>query len=130
MSEPNWLSKSTILSFHNELLNRFGGATGIRDEGMLESALGKPKQLFHYSQPSMPEMAANYAAGIMKNHPFVDGNKRSGFIAAALFLETNGFKFKATEAEAVLQTLALAAGELKEVGYAQWLEANCVPIEA
>jgi death-on-curing protein len=124
MSEPNWLSKGLVLAFHNELLNRFGGSTGIRDEGLLESAMSKPQQLYHYESPSLFEMAASYGFGIVKNHPFVDGNKRTGFIAAALFLEKNGYRFTAPEAEAVIQTLALAAGELDQAGFAEWLQQN------
>ncbi|HEY5791840.1 MAG TPA: type II toxin-antitoxin system death-on-curing family toxin, partial [Chthoniobacterales bacterium] len=98
----------------------------VRDENLLESALARPQQLFHYGNPTMPELAAAYAAGIVKNHPFLDGNKRTGFMMGAGFLERNGFEFHATEAEAVLRTLALAAGEMPEAAYADWMEANSV----
>jgi death-on-curing family protein len=84
--EPVWIDECEILAFHEELLARFGGAAGIRDAGLLESALNRPHQLFHYGDPSLPEMAAAYGVGIVKNHPFLDGNKRTGFLAAALFL--------------------------------------------
>jgi death-on-curing protein len=124
MKEPRWISLSTVLSFHNELLGRFGGSSGIRDQGMLESTLAKPQQLCHYGSPSLHDIAASYAYGIVKNHPFVDGNKRTGFVSAALFLELNGYRFTAPEPEAVLQTLGLAAGEISESEYAAWLERN------
>jgi death-on-curing protein len=92
----------------------------------LDSALNKPLHLFSYGNPSIFELAASYAVGIVKNHPFLDGNKRTGFVAAALFIEANGFSFQATEEEAVLETLALAAGESTESDYAAWLAKNSV----
>jgi death-on-curing protein len=106
------------------MLSHYGGIVGVRDETMLESALARPQQLFHYTKPKITEMAAAYAAGIVKNHPFLDGNKRTGFMMGAGFLERNGFEFHATEAEAVLRTLALAAGEMSEAAYVAWLKAN------
>jgi death on curing protein len=125
MKEPVWLEKEDCLGFHGQLLARFGGLNGIRDEGLLESALGRPLQLFHYESPSLFDLAASYAHGIVKNHPFLDGNKRSGMMAAALFLEINGYVFHPPEEEAVLQTLALAAGELDAEGYSEWLSRSC-----
>lgn len=127
MKEPVWIERGDCLGFHEELLSRFGGLAGIRDEGLLESALNRPRQAFCYEKPSIFEMAAAYAHGIVKNHPFVDGNKRSGLMAAALFLECNGWIFQPPEEEAVLQTLALAAGETDAAGYAAWLKRSCVP---
>ncbi len=127
MSEPSWLDMSDVVSFHQALLARFGGLPGIRDEGLLDSALNRPRHLYTYGQPSLFELAAEYAVGIVKNHPFLDGNKRTGFIAAALFLEANGLFFAAPEEEAVLQTLALAAGEIGRDDYASWLRASCLP---
>jgi death on curing protein len=124
MKEPNWITKEECFSFHEELVARFGGLAGLRDEGLLDSALARPQQLFNYTSPTVPEMAAAYCEGIVKNHPFLDGNKRSGLMAAALFLETNGYSFTAPEEEAVLQTLALAAGEIGAEEYAAWLAAN------
>jgi death-on-curing protein len=106
------------------MLSQYGGIAGVRDENLLESALAKPRQLFAYRKPTMVAMAAAYAIGIVKNHPFLDGNKRTGFMLGAGFLERNGLEFHATEAEAVLRTLALAAGKMSEAGYAKWLEAN------
>lgn len=126
--EPVWIDEWEILAFHEELLARFGGAAGIRDPGLLESALSRPRQLFHYGDPSLPETAAASGAGIVKNPPFVDGNKRTGFLAAALFLETNGYRFEATEEEVVERTLALAAGAIGEAEYAAWLEQSSVAL--
>jgi death-on-curing protein len=126
MSEPVWLDREDCLAMHEKLLERFGGLKGIRDEGLLESALNKPRHLFSYGKPTVFEMAASYAVGIVKNHPFLDGNKRTGFVAAALFIEANGYLFQASEEEAVLETLALAAGESTEADYAAWLAKNSV----
>ena len=126
MSEPVWVDREDCLAMHEKLLERFGGLKGIRDEGLLESALNKPRHLFSYGKPTVFEMAASYAVGIVKNHPFLDGNKRTGFVAAALFIEANGFSFQASEEEAVLETLALAAGESTEADYAAWLAKNSV----
>lgn len=106
------------------MLAQYGGLAGVRDEGLLESALSKPQNLFAYSSPTLPEMAASYAAGIILNHPFLDGNKRTGFMLAATFLELNGMEFAATEQSVVEMTLALAGGSLKPAGYADWLSEN------
>ncbi len=127
MNEPVWITREDCLAYHESLLERFGGLSGIRDESLLDSALNRPKHLLAYGKPSIFQMAASYAHGIVKNHPFLDGNKRAGFIAAALFIETNGFRFQAPEEEAVLETLALAAGETSEEAYAAWLERTSVP---
>ena len=128
MSKPCWITKEECLAFHNELIARFGGHGGIRDVGLLDSALARPQQLFHYEKPTLVELAASYAAGIMGNHPFHDGNKRTGLMAAALFLETNGFVFQASEEEAVVYTLALAAGEIRAAEYAAWLDRSIEPV--
>jgi death-on-curing protein len=127
MSEPVWVDKTDCLSAHDKLLRHFGGASGIRDEGLLSSALARPEQLFHYEKASTFELAACYAHGIVKNHPFVDGNKRTGFVAAALFLEANGFSLRAPEEEAVVQTLGLASGAIGEADYAAWLKGGSEP---
>jgi len=125
VKEPVWLSKETVLAVHARLLAQFGGLAGVRDEGLLESALHRPQQLFAYGRPGLFDLAASLAAGIVKNHPFLDGNKRSGFMAAYTFLGLNGEDLQAPEVEAVLQTLGLAAGEVKEREYAAWLKASC-----
>jgi len=129
MKEPYWLEKEDILAVHDELLDLFGGLEGVRDPGLLDSAMHKPKLKFHYEEPSLFAIAAAYAAGIVGNHPFSDGNKRTGFVAAALFLETNGFRVTVPEEEAVLMTRGMAAGEIGEAAYAKWLEEGALPQE-
>lgn len=124
MKLPVWVLRETVLTLHEQSLAAFGGAAGIRDEDLLDSALAKPENLFAYGKPTIFDLAASYGFGLVKNHPFVDGNKRVGFIVAVVFLELNGHRFKATEAEAAVCTLALAAGEMSEVQYAGWLKAN------
>ena len=124
MNEPAWITKPILLSVHGELLSRFGGLAGIRDEGLLDSALNRPLHLFNYGNPTLFQMAASYSHGIVKNHPFLDGNKRTGFMAAYIFLGVNGWCLEAPEEEAVLETLALAAGESSEEAYAAWLMRN------
>ncbi len=126
MTEPFWLTREIVLAIQGQLLVRFGGLNGLRDEGLLDSALNRAQQLYHYGTPNHFEMAAAYAHGIVKNHPFLDGNKRAGFVAAYTFLGINGWRLEASEEDAVLQTLALAAGELDADGYAAWLERSCV----
>jgi len=120
--EPCWLTREAVLAIHAQLLARFGGSAGLREDNMLESALAKPRQLHAYGQPNVYEMAAAYAFGIVKNHPFVDGNKRAGFVAAYTFLGINGFDFTAPEAEAVIFTRGLAAGEITLEQYTLWLQ--------
>jgi death-on-curing protein len=125
MKEPVWVPAEVILAIQEELLARFGGLAGLRDEGLLDSALNRPRQVFHYGSPTLFELAAEYALGIVKNHPFLDGNKRAGFMAAYTFLGANGQDLNASEADAVMQTLALAAGEIDQQEYAVWLKASC-----
>jgi len=122
--EPRWISREVCLAVHDMLLSQYGGCTGLRDGGLLESALARPLQMQAYGSPSLPELAAAYAAGIIRNHPFLDGNKRTGFMMGSGFLELNGLEFFASEADAVIKTLALAAGELREAAYAEWLSRN------
>jgi death-on-curing protein len=124
MKMPVWVLRETVLTLHEQSLAEFGGAAGIRDEGLLDSALGKPENLFAYGRPTVFDLAASYGFGIVKNHPFIDGNKRAGFITAATFLELNGYRFQATEAKAAVRTLALAAGEMSEKEFAAWLKEN------
>jgi death on curing protein len=126
MTAPVWVLHGTIVALQEQLLAAFGGAAGIRDTGPLESALARRQQLLAYDpgRASVFSLAASYAFGLTKNHPFVDGNKRIAFAAASIFLELNGYHFAATEADVVIQTLALAAGELKEEEYAGWLKKN------
>ena len=124
MKTPVWVRRDVVIAYHEHLLAVHGGGAGIRDEGMLDSALGRPENLFAYGKPTLSDLAAGYAFGLVKNHPFIDGNKRIGFATAVLFLELNGLRFTAPEVEVVLNTLALAAGEMSEAAYAAWLKAN------
>ena len=124
MKEPIWLNREDCLAIHEMMLAQHGGLAGVRDEGLLESALSKARHLFAYGSPTLAEMAASYAAGIILNHPFLDGNKRTGFMLAATFLELNGLEFTATEESVIDMTLALASGKLKPAAYAEWLTKN------
>jgi death-on-curing protein len=121
MKEPLWLTRDDALAAHEMMLAQHGGLEGVRDEGLLESALAKPQNKLAYGAPSIAEMAASYAAGIILNHPFLHGNKRTGFLVAAAFLELNGREFFAEEADVVERTLALAAHAINEDDYAKWL---------
>jgi death on curing protein len=123
-AEPLWILERVVLAAHDQLLAAHGGAEGLRDAGALDSALARPRQHYAYSSPDLIELAALYTAGLVRNHPFVDGNKRTGFAIGIVFLELNGFDFKASEEDATQAVLALAAGELDEAGYAAWLRSN------
>ena len=124
MREPIWLRKDVLLAVHEWLLAEHGGGTGIRDDGLLESAVGRPQNLFTYEKPTIFDLAAAYACGIIQNHPFLDGNKRTGFMAAYLFLGRNGVEFTPEETDVVLKTLAVAAGKMSDQEYAAWLSEN------
>jgi death-on-curing protein len=124
MKEPYWLTREECLALHEMMVSQYGGNEGLRDDNLLESALAKPRQLFAYGKPAMTDLAASYVFGVVKNHPFIDGNKRTGFMFGAGFLERNGCEFYASEVEAAVRTLALAAGELSEAEFAAWLKAN------
>jgi death-on-curing protein len=124
-TEPFWIDELDALTLHERLLAFHGGPAGVRDDGLLKSALARPRQLAAYSENAdLVDMATAYTAGIVKNHPFVDGNKRTGFIVGILFLELNGYRFFASEVAAADAVLALAAGRLDEAGYAAFLSAN------
>ena len=116
--------RETVVVLHEQLIATFGGPAGIRDEGLLDSALTRPENRLTYGKPAIFELAAAYAFGLVENHAFVDGNKRIAFAAAVVFLERNGYTFGAAEADAVIRTLALAASEMTESDYARWLKAN------
>jgi death-on-curing protein len=124
MKEPRWVQHAVVLALQERLVAEFGGEPGLRDAGLLESALARPRNRWEYEQAEIFELAAGYAFGLARNHPFLDGNKRIAFMTAVLFLELNGWQFTAGEADAVIQTLALASGELDEAGYAAWLRGN------
>jgi death on curing protein len=119
-----WIDPAVILAVHDEQLAEHGGAAGVRDAGLLESALARPRNLAHYGQPDACELAAAYAFGLAKNHPFIDGNKRSAFVATELFLMLNGWRLTAGDADCVMVMLRLAAGEVDEASFAQWLRAH------
>jgi death-on-curing protein len=122
---PLWIEERDALAIHDRLLALHGGLIGLRDRGLLESALARPRQQYSYAKTSnILDMAALYTAGLIRNHPFVDGNKRTGFVIGILFLELNGFVFKASEEDAAQAVMALAAGTLDEAGYTVWLRAN------
>lgn len=127
MKRPIWVERNVVLSLHAESLAIHGGAGGIRDMGLLESALARPRNLHAYGEGDAAALAAAYSFGIIQNHPFVDGNKRTGFLAGALFLEANGFRFVASEADVIVRTLALAASEIDEAEFAAWLRENVQP---
>jgi death on curing protein len=123
--EPLWIDEHDVLAIHDRLLALHGGAVELRDRGLLESALARPRQHHAYARtPDVVEMAALYTAGIVRNHPFVDGNKRTGFVIGVLFLELHGFDFKASEADATQAIMALASGTLDEAAYTAWLREN------
>ena len=120
--EPIWVTWQTVLAIHQQQLKEHGGSSGIRDRNLLESALARPKQIFHYGDdPSLAQLAAAYAGGITNNHPFLDGNKRTGFVVMAVFLARNGCRFKAPQIEVVAMMLALADGSLSEELLAEWI---------
>ncbi|MCB9878135.1 MAG: type II toxin-antitoxin system death-on-curing family toxin [Planctomycetes bacterium] len=124
MKRPVWVLKAAVLAFHAECLRLHGGSAGIRDEGLLESALARPKHLETYEHADLCGLAAAYAVGIAKNHPFVDGNKRTAFLTATVFLECNGLRFTADPAHAAVFMLAVADGTLDATGFAAWLRDN------
>ena len=121
MPDWRWLREETVLALHEEQLTEHGGAAGVRDIGLLQSALARPENLAAYGDPDAAALAAAYAFGIARNHPFTDGNKRTAAVSALLFLVHNGIGFQIGEAELVVMTLALAAGELTEDEVAAWL---------
>lgn len=122
---PVWVDERDVLAVHDRLLALHGGLSGLRDRGLLESALARPRQHYSYAEGiDIVELAALYTIGIVQNHPFVDGNKRAGFLAGVLFLELNGFDFTANESEVIQSVLGLAAGDIDEAGYAAWMRAN------
>ncbi len=125
MRELVWIEERDALALHNRLLALDGGLPGVRDAGLLQSAFARPRQLHAYGdKPHVIDMAAAYTAGIIRNHPFIDGNKRTGFLVGVLFLELNGHDFTATEESAGQAILSLAAGTLDEPALAAWLRAN------
>ena len=126
--DPVWLGEAVVLAMHGRLLAEHGGAQGLRDSSLLESALARPRQLLAYGEPDICELAAAYASGIVRNHPFVDGNKRMAFVAAYVFLASNGLRLVATEVDAAQVVTLLAADEIDETAFSAWLRNNCESI--
>jgi len=124
-TEPKWLGVESVLVMHEEQLAEHGGPVGARD--LLDSALARPHNAWSYGEGDLVALAALYAAGVMRNHPFVDGNKRTGFLAAYAFLYVNGLEIVADEAEVIVQCLSLAASEIGEAEFAAWLRENVHP---
>lgn len=128
MTEPVWVELDVVLAIHDEQLAEHGGQPGVRDPGLLESALSRPRNLFAYGQPSIVHLAASYAFGISRDHPFLDGNKRTSLVVAELCLDLNGLELTASDAQCVATFLQLAAGDLTEDQLAEWIAANSTPI--
>ncbi|MSP01021.1 MAG: type II toxin-antitoxin system death-on-curing family toxin [Acetobacteraceae bacterium] len=118
------MSRPLILAIHDEQLTEHGGAMGLRDSGLLDSALARPSNHAGYGEPEVVELAALYAIAITRNHPFVDGNKRTAYVALETFLALNGWLFPVSDAEAVVMTLALAAGEIGDAEFTDWVRMN------
>ena len=122
-----WIDRRALELLHNESLAEHGGASGLRDEGLLESALARPLNVAAYGEPDVAELAASYGVGLAKNHAFVDGNKRAAFLAVGLFLALNGHRLRVSQVEATLTMLAVAAGEIREEEFAAWIREHCAP---
>jgi death-on-curing protein len=122
-----WIAPKVLLAVHEEQLAEHGGAAGTRDLGLFESALARPQNLALYGSPDVAELAASYGCGIARNHPFIDGNKRTAFVAVELFLLLNGQELMAEDGDCVLTMLAVASGTLDEAGFAAWLRAHIAP---
>ena len=123
-----WIDKAVVLAIHAEQIKEHGGSTGLRDGALLESALARPENLAAYGTPDVADLAASYAFGVAKDHPFVDGNKRTAAILARLFLMLNGHDIAVSEADVVVAFLALAAGDMSETELAAWLRENLRPL--
>jgi death-on-curing protein len=129
MTEPRWIDKGALLLLHDEDLAEHGGLSGLRDEGLLDSALARPLNLHACGKPTMAELAAAYGFGIARNHPFADGNKRAALLATGLFLGINGISFRPDKVDAYRVYFALAAGEVSEEELAAWIGRNSVKRE-
>jgi death-on-curing protein len=126
--KPVWIDLEVVLAIHDEQLAEHGGQAGVRDRGLLESALARPQNQFSYGEHALTRLAASYAFGISRNHPFLDGNKRTSLVVAELFLDQNGQELTASDAECVTAFLALAAGDLTEDQLADWIEGHTAPV--
>ena len=128
MSACVWIDKQLLLLLHDESLAEHGGAAGLRDEGLLDSALARPMNLIAYGEPDLAELAASYGVGLAKNHAFVDGNKRAAFLAVGLFLRLNGHRLNASPAAATVAMIDVAAGTLNEADFADWIRRHSAPV--
>jgi death-on-curing protein len=129
VNEPRWVSKRAVLALHSEEITEHGGAEGIRDENLLDSALAKPLNVFAYAdEPDLFSLAASYASGIARNHAFVDGNKRTSLVISTLFLNLNGWDFEARKEDVLSTFLHLADGSLGEAEFTAWFTAHAVPL--
>jgi len=128
VNEPRWLTREIVIVLHGELIAEHGGASGLRDEGALESALARPQQKHHYEPGDIVGLAATYAFGLCSNHPFVDGNKRVALASLDVFLRINGWELAATEVDAVTAILELASGQLSEDALVEWVRKNAAKL--
>jgi death-on-curing protein len=124
MAQFRWIDKALLIALHDESLVLHGGASGVRDEGLLDSALNRAINLAMYEKPDYAQLAAAYGVGLAKNHAYVDGNKRAAFLSVGLFLGLNGYKLTATQVDATLTMLAVAAGEMDEAAFSAWIREN------
>jgi death-on-curing protein len=122
-----WIDHSVVVAIHEAQIAEHGGSAGIRDAGLLQSALARPRNLLAYGAPDCADLAAAYGFGIARNHPFIDGNKRTAFVVAELFLELNGHELVANDIECVMTMLAVAAGDIDETSFAAWLRDHTHP---
>jgi death-on-curing protein len=127
MAAWTWLSADVLRAVHDEQLAEHGGAPGVRDAGLFESAITRAENLAHYGQPDVADLAAAYGHGLARNHPFIDGNKRTAFVAVELFLQCNGHTLEADDVACVLTMLAVASGTLDEAGFADWIRRHAQP---
>lgn len=127
MTSWKWVDRRVLLLLHDESLAEHGGGAGLRDEGLLDSALARPLNLALYESPDVARLAAAYGVGLARNHPFVDGNKRAAFLAVGLFLARNGYRLRATQVDATLTMLGVAAGDIDELAFANWLHDHIQP---
>ena len=123
----HWIDKRALLLLHGDSLAEHGGAAGLRDEGLLDSALARPQNLACYGEPDFAALAASYGLGLAKNHAFIDGNKRAALLAIGLFLALNGKRLKATQVDATLTMLGVAAGSIDEAQLADWIRRHSAP---
>jgi death on curing protein len=127
MKNRVWLRADVMMAVHEEQLAEHGGAAGVRDPGLFDSAIARAQNMAHYGEPDAAELAAAYGCGLARNHPFIDGNKRTAFVAAELFLECNGFGLLADDVDCVLTMLAVASGTLNQTQFADWIRQHMVP---